>query len=127
MTSDRGDIVLGWLTKLIAGLSLLGLVGFDLVSLGASHLRAEDHASTAARAAVQVYTGPRDLQAAYDAAVAEVVANGDSIDPQGFTVTADGTVTLTLSSTAPTLLLRRFSALQPYAEVQRTVTQRRAG
>ncbi len=33
VTSDRGDIVLGWLTKLVVTLSLLGLVGFDLISL----------------------------------------------------------------------------------------------
>jgi len=126
VTSDRGDVVLGWLTKLVLVLSVIGLVGFDLVSLGASQLRAEDHAQAAARAAADSYTGPQDLQAAYDAALAEVLPDGASIDAQTFAVTADGTVTLTLHSTAPTLLVHKVSALRDYAEVQRTVTRQRS-
>ena len=127
VTSDRGGIVLGWLTKLVVVLSLVGLVGFDLISLGASRLRAEDSAQAAARAAVQTWTGPEDLQAAYDAALAEVLVDDHTIDTQSFAFTPDGTVTLTLRSTAPTLLVRRVPALDQYTEVQRTVTRRRAG
>jgi hypothetical protein len=126
VTSDRGGIVLGWLTQLIVGLSTVGLIGFDLVSLGASQLQAEDHAQTAARAAVDAYTGPKDLQAAYDAALAEVLPAGDTIDAQTFAFTTDGTVTLTLHSTAPTLLVHKVSALRSYTEVQRTVTRKRS-
>jgi hypothetical protein len=127
VTSDHGGIVLGWLTKLVAVLAVTALVGFDLVSLGATRLRAEDHAQAAARAAAEVWTSPTDLQAAYDAALAEVLPNGDRIDPTGFSVAPDGTVTLTLSTTAPTLLVRRVPVLRPYAEVERTVSRRRAG
>jgi hypothetical protein len=126
VTSDRGGIVLGWLTKLIVVLSITGLVGFDLVSLGASRLQAEDHAQTAARTAAEAYSGPKDLQAAYEAALAEVVADGDTIDPQTFGFAPDGTVTLTLHRTAPTLLVHKVSALRDYTEVQRTVTRRRS-
>jgi hypothetical protein len=126
VTSDRGGIVLGWLTKLIVGLSAIGLIGFDLVSLGASQLHAEDSAQAAARAAVEAYSGPKDLQAAYDAAVAEVLPDGDTIEAQTFVFAPDGTVTLTLHSTAPTLLVHKVSALREYAEVQRTVTRKRS-
>ena len=126
MTSDRGGIVLGWLTKLAVGLSITGLVGFDLVSLGASRLHAEDHAQTAARTAVESYTGPKDLQAAYDAALAEVLGEGDSIDTQTFAFTPDGTVTLTLHTTAPTLLVHKLAPLREYTKVQRTVTRPRS-
>jgi hypothetical protein len=126
VTSDRGGIVLGWMTKLIVVLSLTGLVGYDLVSLGASRLKAEDSAQAAARAAVEAYTGPKDLQAAYDAALNEVMSGGDRIDPASFAFAPDGTVSLTLHSTTPTLLVRKVSALRQYAEVQRTVTHRRS-
>jgi hypothetical protein len=126
VTSDRGGIVLGWLTQLIVGLSILGLMGFDLVSLGASRLQAEDHAQTAARAAVDAYTGPKDLQAAYDAALAQVLPDGDTIDARTFAFSTDGTVTLTLHRTAPTLLVHKVSALQNYAKVQRTVSRKRS-
>jgi hypothetical protein len=125
VTSDRGGIVLGWLTKLIVVLSLVGLIGFDLISLGTTRLQAEDHAQAAARAAVEAYSGPNTLQAAYDAALAEVVADGDSIEAQSFSFAADGTVTLTLHRTAQTLLVRKISALREHAEVSRTVTHRR--
>jgi hypothetical protein len=125
VTSDRGGIVLGWLTKLVVVVSLVGLVGFDLVSLGTARLQAEDHAQTAARAAVEAYAGPQDLQLAYDAALAEVVTDGDTIDAPTFTITG-GQVTLTLRRTAPTLLVRHVAALSGYADVQRTVTHARS-
>jgi hypothetical protein len=126
VTSDRGGIVIGWLTKLIAVVSIGGLIAFDLISLGTSRLQAEDHAHTAARAAVEAYGGPRTVQVAYDAALAEVLADGDTIDAQSFAFAADGSVTLTLRRTAPTLVVRRISALREHAEVTRTVTQRRS-
>ena len=126
MTSDRGGIVIGWLTKLVAVLALAGLIGFDLVSLGAGRLRAEDQAQAAARAAVRAYGGPLDLQASYEAALGEVLLEGGTIDPASYSVAPDGAVTLTLSSTAPTLLLHRVPVLASYADVERTVTRRRA-
>ncbi len=122
VTSDRGDIVLGWLTKLVVVLSLLGLVGFDLISLGSTRFQAEDHAQSAVRAAARTWSGPASLQAAYEAAVAEVVQHGDTIDPQSFSVAPDGTVTLTLLRTAPTLVVEKVPPLANYASVRRTVS-----
>ena len=122
VTSDRGDIVLGWLTKLVVILSLLGVVGFDLASLASTRFQAEDHAQSAARAAARAWTGPATLQAAYDAAVAEVVEHGDTIDPQSFSVRPDGTVTLTLLRTAPTLVVEKVPPLKEFTEVRRTVS-----
>lgn len=122
VTSDRGDIVLGWLTKLVVTLSLLGLVGFDLISLAATRFQAEDHAQSAVRAAARAWDGPATLQASYDAAVAEVVEHGDTIDPQTFSIAPDGTVTLTLLRIAPTLVVEKVPPLAEYAEVRRTVS-----
>lgn len=122
MTSDRGDIVLGWLTRLVLGLAVVGLIGFDLVSLGATRFQAEDHAQSAARAAAEAYRAPSDLQAAYDAAAREALEHGDTIDPTTFSVTPDRTVTLTLRRTAPTLLVEKVAPLRPWADVRRTVT-----
>jgi hypothetical protein len=123
---DRGDIVLGWLTKLVVTLALLGVVGFDLVSLGASRFQAEDHAQSAVRAANETYRGAKDLQAAYEAAVAEVAEHGDTIDPQTFTVASDGTITLTLHRTAPTRVVEKVAPLRHWAEVDVTVSARPA-
>ena len=123
---DRGDIVLGWLTKLVATLAVLGLIGFDAISLGSTRFQAEDHAQSAVRAASETYKSSKDLQAAYDAAVAEVVEHGDTVDPTSFAVTPDGTVTLTLRALAPTMLVEKVAPLRDWAQVETTVTGRSA-
>ena len=122
--NDRGDIVLGWLTKVMAVLAVLGVIGFDLISLGTSYFQAEDHANTAARAASDAHRAGSNIQAAYDAALAEVVEHGDTIDTDSFAVGPDGRVSLTLRRTAPTLIMEKVGPLREIAEVKRTVTSR---
>jgi hypothetical protein len=119
---DRGDVVLGWLTKVTVTLALLGLVGFDAVSLGAGQFQAEDHAQQAARAAVEAYRTTPDLQKAYDAAVGEVLDDGDTIETEGFAAGADGSITLRLRREVPTLLVEKIPPLRDLATVIRTVT-----
>lgn len=121
---DRGDIVLGWLTKVVAVLAVLGVLGFDAISLGAARFQAEDHAQLAARAAAETYRSGKDLQAAYDAAVSEVLEHGDTIDPQTFTVAEDGTVTLTLLRVAPTMLLEKIGPAKDWARMTSTASAR---
>jgi hypothetical protein len=123
---DRGDVVLGWLTKLVATLAVLGVIGFDAISLGSTRLQTEDHAQTAARAASETYKSGRDLQAAYDAAVAEVAVHGDTVDPTTFAIAPDGAVTLTLRATAETMLVEKIGPLREWAQVETTVTGRSA-
>lgn len=120
--NDRGDIVLGWLTKLVVTLAVLGVIGFDLISLGTARFQAEDHAQNAVRAASEVYKTPADVQAAYDAALAAVVEHGDTIDPNSFAVSGDGTVTLTVHRTATTMLVEKIGPLRAWADVTRTVS-----
>ena len=124
---DRGDIVLGWLTKLVVTLAVLGVIGFDLVSLGTARFQAEDHAQAAARAANAAFKSGNDLQKAYDAAFAEATQHGDTIDPQTFTAGADGNITLTLRRTAPTMLVEKIGPARSWADVEVTVTGRPAG
>jgi len=119
---DRGDVVLGWLTKVTVTLALLGLVGFDAVSLGAGQFQAEDHAQQAARAAVEAYRTTPDLQQAYDAAVGEVLDDGDTIETEGFVAGPDGSITLRLRRQVPTLLIEKIPPLRDLATVTRTVT-----
>lgn len=123
---DRGDIVLGWLTKLVVTLAVLGVLGFDGISLVSTRFQAEDHAQTAARTASAAYRSTPDLQAAYDAAVAEVAPHGDTIDPTSFSVGTDGATTLTLRRTAATMLLEKVGPLRDWAQVETTVTGRSA-
>lgn len=125
MTSDRGSIVLGWLTKVTLTLAVLGLIGFDVVALGVARFAAEDDAQQAARAASAAYRGPADLQRAYNAALAEVADGGSTIDAPSFSITPEGTVTLTLRQTAPTLLVEKIAPIRSWADVTTTVSATR--
>jgi hypothetical protein len=115
MHGDRGDIVLGWLTKLVVILGALGIVGFDGVALAQSRFQAADRATTAASAAASDYATSRDLQKAYEAAYATTV-DGDTIEAKTFTVGTDGKVTLRLHHEATTLLLHKIGPLRGWAD-----------
>ncbi len=114
-TGDRGDIVLGWLTRLALTLAVLGLVVFDGVALVAATFQTEDAATSAARAAAESFRSSHDVQKAYDAAYAEVADSGDSVGTKDFRVAADGRVTLSVTRTAHTLVLRKIGPLEHFA------------
>lgn len=124
---DRGDIVLSWLTKLVVVLAVLGVVGFDAISIGVGRLKAEERATEAARAAVQSWSQTEDLQVAYQAALATTNADGltvDTIDPATFSVGTDGSVTLTVEHAASTLVVEKIGAVADWATSSATVTAR---
>lgn len=118
---DSGSIVLGWLTKLALSVAVFGLVAFDGIALVTTHFQAADHAETAALAAADTWKSTHDVQAAYNAAVAEVDASGETIDAKSFKVDAsDGHVTLTLHHEAATLWMHRVGPLKKYVDVSAT-------
>lgn len=119
-TDDSGSIVLGWLTRLTAVVAVFGLLVFDGVALVKTNFTAADHATTAAKDAADVYHQGRNAQAAYDAAVAEVTPNGETIDPKTFVVDpASGRVSLKVKAEATTLWMQYLGPLKRF----RTVTQ----
>jgi hypothetical protein len=78
-------MVLGWLTKLILVLAVLGVLVLDGFAWASARVGAQGSAERAGRAAVSTWQQSPDLQRAYDAALAEVVAAGDVIDAASFT------------------------------------------
>lgn len=123
---DRGDIVLGWLTRLTVGMAVLGLIGFDAIALGMGRFAVEDTAQQAARAAVQSYAASSDIQRAYEAALAEADGVEETIAPTGFSVAPDGAVTLTVDRTSPTLVIEKVPQIRSWATSSATVTGRPA-
>lgn len=117
MTRDSGSIVLGWLTKLAAGLALLGLLAFDGISLVKAHFTAADHANTDAAAAADVYKQTHDLQKAYNAAVTLAALDGETIETKTFTVRpTDEHVLLTLHRVAETIWVKKIGPLKKYTD-----------
>ncbi len=119
MQGDRGDIVLGWLSKLVLVIGVVGLVLFDLVAVGQAHLQATDRASTAARAAADSYQTSRNTQQAFDAAY-ETLVDGDTIETATFAIGQDGSVSLRLHHHATTLLVEKIGPLRDQASVVAT-------
>ncbi len=124
MTGERGDIVLGWLTKLALTLAVLGVLSFDGVAVVQATFATADEASTAAREAAAAYRATPDVQKAYDAAYATVVDSGDTIGTQDFAVARDGGVTLSVTREANTLLLQKVGPLRRFATITSTGTGR---
>jgi hypothetical protein len=98
MARDRGDILLGWLTKVVLALGVIALLGFDAVTVGLASVSVQDQASNAAAAARDEYAMHHDPRRAYQAALdsAKTANSADMIQPVDFTVTSTGIVKLTL-------------------------------
>lgn len=96
---ERGDIVMGWLTRLVVGLALVGVIGFDGVQVGLANVQLQDQANDAAVAARDAYMARHDESQALAAATSSAhEANGDNvIVPGTLQVAADGTISLRLT------------------------------
>ncbi|HEV2888857.1 MAG TPA: hypothetical protein VGX28_00615 [Frankiaceae bacterium] len=118
MSDERGSIIVGWLTKVAVVLTLVGIVGFDLVSVATTKVSASDDAQLAARAGAETYADTHgDVQEAYAAALRHAERHGGSIDPADFVVDPDGTVRVTVVKTATTLVFYRAGATKRWAHV----------
>jgi len=120
---DRGDIVLGWLTKLVVIFGLAGIVFFDAISVGVTASSLTDQGSYAARDASEQWQETKSVQKAYDKAVQTAAeANPlNSVDAQSFRIDADNTVHLTISREATTIVLHRWSRTARWAQLDREV------
>ncbi len=120
--SDVGAIVFGWLTKLAIVLGVLGVLGFDGISLVHTRLTAADAANTAASAAAENYKSNKDIQQAYNAALATLGASDASIETTTFKIATDGSVTLRLHLRATTLVISRIAPLRSLGDAVETGT-----
>lgn len=113
---DSGSMVIGWLVKLAAVLMIVGIIGFDGISLAVCHLNSQDDANSAASAAAEVWQQSHSVQQAFNAAV-ESAGSNDTVIPKTFVIDNDGTVHLSLTRHATTLLMYRVGPLKKYTTV----------
>lgn len=125
-TGDSGDIVVGWLVRLVAVLSVAGILVFDGVSVAVAGLAVTDTAARSARAASATLTVGGTAQAAYVDAVDAAVVDDDlnEVPAPSFLVAPDGTVTLTVRRTAPTLVLHHLPRSEEWLVQESTATHR---
>ncbi|WP_336924204.1 hypothetical protein [Aquipuribacter sp. SD81] len=122
--TDRGDIVIGWLVRLVVVLAVVGVLVFDGLSLLVGHLAVADSAAAAAREAGREIAAGATPQAAYLSAVEEVVADGayDEVPAGSFVVDRTGAVTLTVVRDTPTLVLHHVPRSESWLTVRSTAT-----
>ena len=123
---DAGGIVVGWMTKLALTAAVVGLLGFDGISVGVAHFSTADDASNAVQAASQSYELQHNLQNAYNAAEAAINSH-ESIKTTNFAILPDGTTTLTLTNTVKTLVFFRTSLTKGFAVVTVTASGKYTG
>src|SRR6476646_4112317 len=104
---DRGDIVLGWLVRVVALLAVVGVMAFDGLSIASSRLSIEDQASDAARAAADTWATGHNAQNAFDSAWRSATeANAtNELNPKTFSVDRSGIAHVTVTRTAPTFVV----------------------
>jgi hypothetical protein len=121
VSQDTGSIVLGWLARVTLALAAMGLVGFELLSVGVTHVTVADIGNGSADAAQTAYAIQRNAATAYTAAEAFAKESGAHIPKRSFTVNPDGSMQFTVVKTAPTLVLRRIGPLAHLAVVEYSV------
>jgi hypothetical protein len=114
---DRGSIVIGWLTKLVVVLAVVGVILFDVVSVSAARIGAEDDASKVAQAAGFEWRTSHDIQRAYEVAVENLPTDTESIPAGSFSIDTAGTVRLVVRRETRTMLVQHIGPLKQYRVV----------
>lgn len=113
-------MVLSWLAKITAVLGLVALVAFDGLAVASTTASVADQGSMAAREASEVWDATKNIQLAYNAAVASATeANpGNVVPTKGFSVDTDGTVHLVIRRESDTLLIHRWTRTAGWGMVE---------
>ena len=107
VTSERGDIVVGWLSRVALVFAVVGVVGYDAISIGVTRASVSDRASSAAMAGSEAWAHTGDARQVTAAVTAAAAQNGDTVRPNSIRIDQDGTVHTVLCHTATTLLAYR--------------------
>ena len=126
-TRERGDIILGWLTKLVIGISIAGVVAFDGVSIGVAHVSAIDDANSAALAASRAWQTSHDMSQALQAAQQTAAEHGETVVEASLHFDSDGTAHVDIERDATTLVVRHIHALRSWMEITAAGSGRSVG
>lgn len=119
---DVGVIVVSTMLKLLLVLGVLGVVGYDSITMSINSLSLKDDAQAAAQEGHQVMHDRRDPQAAYNAVVRFATERGLTVIPQSFSVGANNTVTVELRREAPVIMARYVPRVNSYVVATATGT-----
>lgn len=119
--AETGGIITGWLGQLVVLMAVLGVLGYEAISVAVTAINLEDDALEVAQAAARAYGAQPRVKAAQEAAAQEAESVGVQlvsldVDKEG------GTVVATVTRTADTLFIHELGPLEDLAT--RTTTGR---
>ena len=92
--------------KILAVVGIVGVLGFDGVSIGLCHVSTSDDANSAARAAMEEWGASHNINTAYAAAQKSAAGHEETVLKEGFTIDPKSrAVTLTMTRTATSVIL----------------------
>lgn len=116
---ERGEIITGWLLRIVLTVAVLGLVVYEVLAVVVSTVALDDNAREVARAARDAYRVEQSLDDAVEAA--QEVADLHDADVTALEEDGEDLV-MSLGQQAPTLLIHRIGPLEDVTQI--TVTRR---
>lgn len=120
MRNDRGGVIVGYFTKIALTIGIFAIVCFDAVSVGVARVSVEDTAKGAAAAGAEAWNSSKNSGFALRAAADYAEDHGGQVDAKTFRIDADGTVTVSVTKQATTLLLYRTKKTEKWTQVEAT-------
>ena len=120
MGTDVGSIVIGWLTKVALVLTILGVAGFDAVSVASANLSTSDDANSAASAAAADFKTSHNAASALAAAEGAITNPNEQLVKGSLTIAPDGTVTVQVERKVTTVVMNHIGPLKKYTVVNAT-------
>ena len=114
MQDERGDIIGSWLVQLLLVMAVVGLVGYELLTVAVTALTLDGTADEVADAAAEAYEDSEDEEAAL--AAAEQEADETTTEVVALTV-EDDWLHLTIVRPTSTLFVHRIPGLDGLADV----------
>lgn len=121
LRDQRGDIVSGWLIQLVLVMTVLGVIGYEVIAVAATALGLDGAARDVAVAGASAYRNDGENLAAATSA-SEVAAVEQEVELDSVEVTGD-TLTVTVRKQAATLFVHRIG---PLADLTRPSASGRA-
>lgn len=116
---ETGDIVTGWLMRLVIFMAILAFLGFEVITIGMNYIGSEDASQEVARTGRSALRETRDEDRAEELAQAE--AEFRDVELVRFEV-EDDHITVVVRRTADTLITHEIGFLEGLTE--RTATSR---
>lgn len=117
MRDERGDIISSWLVQLLVLMAVIGLVGYEFLSIAITSLTLDGDAEQVADVASDEYERSEDLDRALEEATAEAERRGTEVSDLHL---EDDWVSVTVVKDAPTLVVHRIPGLEGVGDVAAT-------